>query len=385
MFHVFLLLIFCTILAYIYGLNTIETTVTIGEKTKVKKKSTPLGNLVFITLAITMILYAGLRSSVNDTANYARGFEQASPSISGLDWSLGNNPLFLIYEAVLKRFITSSSSMFFLITSFFVLLSYLLFIKKYSVNFGLSIYLYIAFTLYAFTMAAMKQTISIAISIWAIPLILNKKYFRALLLIAIATLFHTFVFLFLIAFVMYKSIWDKRAIIIIISTIIVGIFFSLFVGQALDFTQSIGGNAYISEDFESGTGTNVLRIIVYLVPSILSFIYRKKLRAVNDPFLNISVNLSLIAACFMVLAGLGGANLTGRLAGYFDIFICFSLPATLKYGIESKQKRDLITAGVLIAFAIFYYYYYHKFAVLYPDPFMDYYNHSSLFSVLSSW
>lgn len=383
MFHVFFLLIVCTALAYIYGAGTIETIVVEnGQRVTVQKKSL-LACIAFVALALTLILYAGLRSEVNDTLVYASGFEKISPSISGLDWSLGNNPLFLVYEAILKRYVSSSPKVFFLITACFIELSYLFFIKKYSVNFGLSIYLLISFTLYAFTMAALKQSIAIAIAVWSVPHILEKKYIRALLLIGIATLFHAFSFLFLVAFIMWKSIWDKRAALIIVGTIIVGIFFSSFVGQALDFTNSIGGNVYTNEDFS--TGTSVFRIIVYLIPSIMSFVYRGKLREVNSPFLNISVNLSLVAACFMVLAGIGGANLTGRLAGYFDIFICFLIPGILKYGIEEKQTRDIITMVVFIAFAIFYYSYYQKFANAYPGFFTDYYHHTSLSDVLTSW
>lgn len=384
MFHVFLLLIVCTVLAYIYGSGTVEAKVIENGKTVTVQKKSLLACIAFVALALTFILFAGLRSDVNDTLVYADNFKKASPSISGLDWSLGNNPLFEVYQAILKKYVTSSPKVFFLLTACFTELSYLLFIKKYSVNFGLSIYLLISFTLYAFTMAALKQSMAIAIAVWSVPNILNKKYIRALLLIGIATFFHAFSFLFLVAFIMWKSIWDKRAVLIIGGTIIIGIFFSRFVGQALDFTNSIGGNVYTNEDFS--TGTSVFRIIVYLIPSIMSFVYRGKLREVNSPFLNISVNLSLIAACFMVLAGIGGANLTGRLAGYFDIFICFLIPAILKYGIAEKQTRDIATIVVFVAYAIFYYSYYNRFAVLYNyDFFVDYYHHTSLSVVLASW
>ena len=383
MFHVFLLLIVCTALAYIYGSGTVEVKVIENGKAVTVQKKSLLACIAFVALALTLILFAGLRSDVNDTLVYADNFEKAPPSISGLDWSLGNNPLFEVYQTVLKKYVTSSPKVFFLLTACFTELLYLLFIKKFSVNFGLSIYLLISFTLYAFTMAALKQSMAIAIAIWSVPFILKKKYIRALLLIGIATLFHAFSFLFLVAFIMWKSIWDKRAALIIVGTIIAGIFFSNFVGQALDFTNSIGGNVYTNEDFS--TGTSIFRIIVYLIPSIMSFVYRRKLREVNSPFLNISVNLSLVAACFMVLAGIGGANLTGRLAGYFDIFICFLIPAILKYGIEEKRTRDIVTVVVFIAFAFFYYSYYHRFAVVNPGFFTDYYHHTTLSDVLASW
>ena len=386
MFHVFLLLIVCSCLACGYSYFTIEETTTStlkNEQVITKRKTTTLGSIAFFALCVTMILFAGLRTESNDTLVYASGFEKASSSIYELDWKLGSNPLFLVYEAIIKRFISSSPKVFFLITACFVELSYLLYIKRYSVNFGFSIYLLISFTLYAFTMTALKQSMAIAIAIWSVPFILGKKYFRAILLIAIATFIHAFSFLFIVAFIMWKSIWDKRAALLIGATITVGIFFSTFIGQALEFTDSIGGNAYTNEDFIGGT--NLLRIIVYLVPSVLSFVFRKKLREVNSQFLNMSVNLSLVAACFMVLAGIGGANLTGRLAGYFDIFICFSLPATIKYGIPSKQTRDIVTVVIVLAFAFFYYSYFVKYMQAYPGFFTDYYNHTSLSAVLASW
>ena len=383
MFHVFLLLIVCTVLAYLYSFGVTETVTINGENKIEKKESNLLAKVAFIALATYMILFAGLRTSANDTALYAKNFSGLSATYAGLDWSLGNNPLFMVYQITIKRFISSNPSVFFLITSLLVILSYILFIKRYSVNFGFSIYILIAFSLYAFTMAALKQTMSIAVAIWTVPAIINKKYFRALLLIAIATLFHAFAFLYLVAFFLTKSVWDKRAVFIIIATIVIGVFFSVFVGSALDFTSSIGGNVYSSEEFSSGT--SLLRVIVYLTPSVLSFVFRENIRKENSLFLNMSVNLSLVAACFMALAGIGTSNLTVRLAVYFYIFICFSLPATLKFGITSKQARDIITVIAFIAFAFFYYSYYYKFQQAYPGFFTDYYNHTSLFKVLSNW
>lgn len=383
MFYVYLLLIVCTVLAYLYSFGVTEKVIVNGDNKIVKKEPNLIAKFAFVALATYMILFAGLRNETNDTLIYANNFRELTTSYEGLDWSLGNNPLFMVYQITIKRFISSNPNMFFLITSSLVIVSYILFFKRYSVNFGLSIYILIAFSLYAFTMAAIKQSMSIAIAIWAVPQIINKKYFRALLLIAAATLFHAFAFLYFVAFFLTKSVWDKRAVFIIIATIVVGAFFSVFVGSALDFTSTIGGNVYTSEDFS--TGTSLLRVIVYIVPSVLTFIYRERIRQENNQFLNMSVNLSLVAACFMVLAGIGGANLTGRLAGYFDIFICFSLPATVKYGITSKQTRDTVTVIIFIALAVFYYSYYYKFQQAYPGFFTDYYNHRSLFYVLSNW
>ena len=76
-----------------------------GKTVTVQKKSL-LACIAFVALALTFILFAGLRSDVNDTLVYADNFKKVSPSISGLDWSLGNNPLFMVYQITIKRFIS---------------------------------------------------------------------------------------------------------------------------------------------------------------------------------------------------------------------------------------------------------------------------------------
>ena len=109
MFHVFLLLIVCSCLACGYSYFTIEETTTStlkNEQVITKRKTTTLGSIAFFALCVTMILFAGLRTESNDTLVYASGFEKASSSIYELDWKLGSNPLFLVYEAIIKRFIS---------------------------------------------------------------------------------------------------------------------------------------------------------------------------------------------------------------------------------------------------------------------------------------
>lgn len=383
MFLVYLLLVSCSLLALLYDKGVTETVISEGPSADIKRSTTTYSKIAFGVLVTVLVLFAGLRSEVNDTIIYGSGFQHVDMSLKNLDWSLGSNPFFVIYEVLLRKYVSTSSNVFFLITAFFIETSYLLFFKKYAINFGQTIYIFIAFTLYAFTMGALKQAIAIAILIWVVPAIMNKKYINALILIGVATLFHAYSFVFLVAFILDKSIWDKRAVLIIGATIVTMFFFTRFVGETLDFTDSIKGNIYTEEDFE--TRTSLFRIGVYLVPSILSFYYRRELREVNSPFLNMCVNLSLVSTCFMVLSGFGGANLTGRVAGYFDIFICFLFPAIFMYGIRDPRIRRIIITIAFLLFAIYYFYYYDRFSIDYPGFFDDFYNHKSLSFVIKNW
>lgn len=384
MFYVYLILISCSVLAFVYDFGVTDSVVSDGGNiAAIKKNTNVFSKIAFFVLVVTLVLFAGLRSDVNDTIIYSSGFQHVNMNLKNLDWSLGNNPFFVIYEVLFRRYISTSSNVFFLLTSLFVESSYLLFFRKYSINLGQTVYIFIAFTLYAFTMAALKQVIAIAMLIWVVPSLLNKKYFRAILIIAVATLFHAYSFVFLVAFILDKSIWDKRAALVILGTLVIMFFFTRFVGETLEFTDSIKGNLYTEEDFEKGT--SLFRVGVYLVPSILSFYYRRELREVESPFLNMCVNLSLVSTCFMVLSAFGGANLTGRVAGYFDIFMCFLFPAIFRYGIKDVRVRRIVIVLSFVLFAIYYYNYYKKFLEVDSSFFADYYNHKSLSYVIENW
>ena len=65
---------------------------------------------------------------------------------------------------------------------------------------------------------------------------------------------------------------DKKAMVMIIISIIVSLFYETFLSAALRLTTSIG-DKYDLEFFTEGS-MNILRIAVYLVVPILSYVYR---------------------------------------------------------------------------------------------------------------
>ena len=386
MVFVFLLLIVCTILAYAYKAGLVEvpatTENTILEK---KNKATFTANFLFAVLAIILIVFAGTRKEMNDTLVYAGNFRDLDyPSIFSInDWSMGSNPLFMIYQIIIKKYITTNPYAFFLITSTITVLSYMLFLRKYSVNFGFSLYLFIAFTVYAFTMTAMKQTMSVAIAVWAFPALLKGKKLRFFILIAIAMFVHPYVLLYAVMIFLTDEIWDKRSLIIVILTLIFGFFFTHFIGGATEFTTWIGDE--YTEELLEGT-VNIFRVLVYLVTPFLSFIYRDTLRKQNSKYINLLVNLSLVSASLMIIGSFGGANLMGRLANYFDIFICISLPVIIDVGMGNEQNRKTVTLVAFACFVVFYYTYYSKYADVSTNPYFgDFYNHTTLFDIFANW
>ena len=347
-----------------------------------KRKTTFWANAAFAVLLVILILFSGLRTVGNDTATYIKSFVNKVPdSLSALkevDWSLGANPLFQIYQIFIKSCISDNPYVFVFITAILVCTSYLFYLKKYSENFGFSVFLLIAFTVYAFTMAAMKQTLAISIAIWTVPMFSKKRFLVPALLIVVAMLIHPYVFIFFAAIFLGKNIWDGRTWIILILTILVMLFFSYFMESALDFAAGLGDSEYDASWFSADTGVSIFRVAVYLVVPVMSWIYRKNLRAAGNTLQYTFLNMSIISSCFMILASVGGANMFGRMANYFDIINCFSIVIILKYGATNARDRNIITAVAVVGFCVFYFMYFRKYLVAFGGNWLyDYYRHTS--------
>ena len=75
-------------------------------------------------------------------------------------------------------------------------------------------------------------------------------------------------------------------------------------------------------------GTNIIRVLVYSIPAILSFIGRKWLNAENNQCINLCTNMSIIsAAIYMVSAGTSGVFL-GRLPIFTSLYSYILLAST---------------------------------------------------------
>ena len=376
MFYALLLLFVCTILAY-WSTNKQSTTIENTEKV-FSQRAISLSSFAFIALLIILVCFGGLRTFMNDTKTYLLAFEQKVPNtlsgIKSVDWAIGSNPLFSVYQIVLKTFFSSNGQVFIFVSSLFTITSMIMFIRKKAENFGFSIFLFISFTVYAFTLGAMKQTMATAIAIWSIPLFLSGKRIRAIILIVIAMFIHPYVVVYFAFFFLYKSIWDRRSVLIILATLAISFAFTSFVAGMINLTSLIG-DEYDSSMF-GGAGISVFRVLVYWVTPILSFVYREQIREKDNKFLNVCINLSLVSACFILLASIGGANMMGRLANYFDIFTCISLPAVINCINKETNEKSIITIVAFIGFIGFYITYYSKY---YPnfigDLFSDYYAH----------
>ncbi len=374
MLGVFSLLIVCWGLA-LFLPKTADDWVSIKKPASINQYQ-----VIYCILILILVFFSGMRTVMNDTATYLSTFNNVPSKLSAIaeiKWNLGANPGFEIYRIILKSVGITNGSLFLLITSLFVTTSYVVFLRKYSVDFPITIYLLIASTTYGFTLAAIKQTIAIGIAVWAISALLDGKRRKFVLLTLLASTFHPYILIFLVAPLFIKEVWSKRTVAVLVAVLLAGSVFGPFVEGLLNVTEAIG-DEYETE-FLLGAGVNIFRLLVYMVVPVLSFIFKAQLKSKNSPAINLIVNFSVISMCFMILASFGGANMFGRMANYFDLFNCLALPVVLAYGMSDKNAK-VIKYVAIACYAVFYYTYYAKYSTAWNA---DYYQHISLIELFS--
>lgn len=383
MLEVFVLLIFCSSMAYLYARSR-ESSLVIGNDYEVayeQRINHYASQIVFVVIGIVMALFAGLRTTMNDTQVYLENFSEMPNTLAGIssiDWTVGANPLFNIYQIIIRSLISHNGYVFLLISSCIIVLSYLLFLKKYSVDFGFCLFHLIAFTVYAFTMAAMKQTFATAIAIWAIPEMIKGKKLKPVMLILLAMLIHPYVVIYFVAFFVSDNIWNKKIYIFMMAAFIGKFFFLQILDILLNFS-TLFGDDYMADLFEGKM--SIFRVLVYLVVPVLSFVYRNNIRKNGDKFSFVCVNLAIVSACFAILASSGGAIMIGRMANYFGIFQSLALAVIFEYGIKNKHVH-LLKIVSIACFCFFYYTYYSKYTLELGGCV---YNHITLLELIRTW
>lgn len=350
---------------FVAGISDIQSTYQygkFGEKKYIRKEK-----VLFLILLIMMAVFVGLRKWCNDTGTYREVYDYLIPSsgdiFAGIDWSLGENPGYILLNILFKR-LGATSQTFFMGMSFLTNGIYLWFIRKYSPNFWLSFFLFWTMGIYTFTAAAIKQTTAVAISLLGIDQLLNKKKVWFVILIFLAATIHPYALMFLIAPLLMYAPWSKKTYYVLGISVFAGVALQQLLGVIISIT-SMMGETYDQSTF-SGEGVNVFRLLVVWAPVLLSFLSRKHMKMNREKDYNLFMNFSMLNAEIMFMALFGTANYFARLANYFLIFQAISIPWMLRY--FDKQSKYLLMMVIILCYMMYF-----VFANVILTPFDSYF------------
>lgn len=314
----------------------------------------------FLIMAVGMILFVGLRTGYNDTGTYLYGYEQISPDVEileGIEWAkIGDNPGFWVTNRVLVR-LGAASQTFLMVYAIMTIGIYLWFIRKYTCNLPLSIFMLITFAGYTFTLAAIKQCMAMALCLVATDRALNKKYLSFTLFVLLGVMYHPYALMYLaVPFLIFQP-WSFKTVLMLAAFGVLGISLQSLLGGLLNITDMMG-EGYNAASFQ-GEGVNPFRLLAVSVPVILSFLTRYSIEQEKNREQYLILNLSMLNAEIMFVGLFGTANYFARLANYFLPFQALSVPWLFTH--VNARSRRFITILAVVCYSFFFIY---SFAIL---------------------
>ncbi len=329
------------------------------------KVETRWGIVPAVLMAVPYIVWAGYRSDVfGDTGAYREAFTEAPssfPELSDYLDTITKDKGFYGLVAVLKSFFRINDIGCFLVLAGFQILVIVCLYRKYSSFYWFSFFLFIASTDYmSWAQNGVRQFLAVTIALLATPFMLKKKYIPTILLIILASTMHQSALLMIpLMFIAQGKPWNSRTILFLIlvlaAILYVGKFTSLL-DNAMQETQY----ANMVNDWTSWNddGTNPVRVLIYSIPAILSFIGLKHIQEANDPVINLCTNMSIISSGIYLVSMVTSGIFIGRLPIYVSLYSYILLPWEIEHIFMRKSAR-LVTVAAVVAYCGFFYYQMH--------------------------
>jgi hypothetical protein len=310
----------------------------------------------FYTACLILVLgfFCGLRTWGNDTVTYMQIYEQA-PTWDGFlakaPHSFSEGIGFKATISLLKTFGCTMQD-YLMIFAFATIIPYVLFVRRYSVNAMFGVFLMFATGMYTFTLAAIKQTMATGICLAGLPMLLDGKKIRYCLMVALASLFHPYALIYLVApFLMFQP-WKGKTILMSVIFVGAGFMLDTLIGTVLDITTAMGAEYTQAEMM--GAGVNIFRVMISFVPVGFAVFYGSALFERADKKVWLMFNLAMLNALIMFVGLFGTANYFARMANYFLPAQVVVLPWIL-YSAHPTDRRWMLPATIIGYTGYFYY------------------------------
>lgn len=314
--------------------------------------------MAVVTFAV-IIFFAGARSHIADTGAYIRMFNDYPLFQNAQDIifdDTAREPGFRLFSILVKTYISDNYTVWLYIIAVITGICVMIPLYRYSCNFGVSAFLFMSSCQFTWMFNGMRQFLVAAIIFSCTGLILKNKNLLYIIIVCILSTIHQSALILIpMYFIAQGEPWNKRTLLFIGCIILAMIFTSKFTNLLTDVVEQTDYASSVNEFKATDDGTNIIRILVELIPVILAFVYRDKIKDKLTPIIKLSINMSLIASGLYIISKIAHSGiLLGRLPIYFSMYNLILLPWLLKNIFDNKEK-DLIYFVMIICYFAFFY------------------------------
>lgn len=324
------------------------------------KREIHYGWLPVLILAIPLIYIAGNRKdNIGDTAAYRRGFMELPSTIAELPNYITDTTKdkgFTIFSTFLKTIIGDRDVVYFTIIAAICILCVVFVYKKYSCNFIISMFLFLASADYIqWTHNGMRQFIAVSIIFAATGLLLKKKYVPYICIILLVSTIHASALIMIpICFIVQGKPWNRKTVLFLIGVFLAVAFVDQFTGIITTFMQNTQYSGEVDQFLET-EGTNMLRVLVFSIPAIGSLLFKQRIEEANNSIINLSVGMSIATMGAYLISAFTSGIFIGRIPIYFSLYNYMLLPWIIE-NIFTRRTVKLIYAILILCYFLFYYY-----------------------------
>lgn len=350
--------IFMLVWVVIWGIMSQLTAKEVHVGNKVYEKRV---NLFFaLTTFSIIIFFAGFRTYVGDTHAYIGMFNNyplLSKAHDVIFDETAREPGFRVFSILIKTYISTEPNVWLFIIATISGLCIIYPLYKYSSNYGISIFLFMASCQFSWMFNGMRQFLAASIMFACTGFILKRKVILYMVMALIMSTIHQSALIFIpVYFIVHGEPWDKRTM-MFIGCIVLAILFTNEFTSILDTVVENSDYSTSMEEFKStDDGTSIIRILVESVPIIMAFIYRNRIKDKLTPIIRLSINMSLVASGLYIISKIAKSGIMlGRLPIYFSMYNLILLPWLID-NIFEKNERRLVSYIMIICYVAFFYY-----------------------------
>lgn len=322
--------------------------------------------LVYATVVFVPVIYlVAFTAPRSDTVLYMVLYQGINTSGKGLMELLAaqeSGKGFIVFQWIVKN-IFSNESAFRLILALLHSIPVLYVFRKYSCDYLMSLYLFVASGCHiAWMMNGLRQFLAVSIIMAATPLMLKRKYVPLIGVILLAATVHSSALIMIpIIFIVQGKAWNKKTLLFIGVTIVLTYVFGRYTGLldtllvGTEYEGVMSSAAAMGDD-----GTNPIRVLVNSVPMIMTLFGKKILDEDNNPLINMCTNMSVITFGLYLVSMTTSGIMLGRLPIYTSLYSYILLPYVIRK-VFDKQSERLFKMLMVVLYFLYYLYAYRGY------------------------